>query len=191
MSNRKALSKSTRFEVFKRDHFTCQYCGKKAPEVILEVDHIVPVAEGGTNELLNLVTSCRDCNRGKGKKKLDDNTAVMKQRAELERMAERQEQVSMMIQWKKEMAETDNLLVDDLCEHWGLLTGYHVGERGKRNIKSCYNRFGYDEVYEAISIAVERYFEDDVESANEAFNKIGGICYNRKKQREDDAEQNN
>ncbi len=63
---RKAIPKSVRFEVFKRDNFTCQYCGRKAPDVVLEVDHINPVANGGENDILNLVTSCRDCNSGKG-----------------------------------------------------------------------------------------------------------------------------
>ena len=48
---RKPLSKKIRFEVFKRDKFTCQYCGRMSPDVILEVDHIEPVAEGGDNEI--------------------------------------------------------------------------------------------------------------------------------------------
>ena len=59
---RKAIPKSVRFEVFKRDKFTCQYCGASAPDVILEIDHIRPVSKGGTNDILNLVTACRDCN---------------------------------------------------------------------------------------------------------------------------------
>lgn len=44
---RKAISKKTRFEVFKRDRFTCQYCGATPPGVLLHIDHIHPVAEGG------------------------------------------------------------------------------------------------------------------------------------------------
>lgn len=60
-----ALSVRTRFEVFKRDDFTCRYCGKKSPEVVLEVDHIVPRAEGGSDDEMNLATSCWDCNHGK------------------------------------------------------------------------------------------------------------------------------
>lgn len=61
----KAVSVRMRFEVFKRDDFTCRYCGRKSPDVVLEVDHVVPVCEGGTNDSMNLVTSCWDCNRGK------------------------------------------------------------------------------------------------------------------------------
>lgn len=60
-----ALSVRTRFEVFKRDDFTCRYCGKKSPDVILEIDHIVAVAEGGTDDPMNLATSCWACNSGK------------------------------------------------------------------------------------------------------------------------------
>lgn len=61
-----SLPKKLRFEVFQRDNHTCQYCGRSPPKVILEVDHIIPISSGGTDELSNLTTSCFDCNRGKG-----------------------------------------------------------------------------------------------------------------------------
>lgn len=60
-----ALSVRTRFEVFKRDEFTCRYCGKKSPDVVLEVDHIVPKCDGGSDDPMNLATSCWACNSGK------------------------------------------------------------------------------------------------------------------------------
>lgn len=59
MSTREAIGKKVRFEVFKRDKFVCQYCGAKAPDVVLHVDHIHPVAQGGRNDILNLVTACQ------------------------------------------------------------------------------------------------------------------------------------
>ena len=62
---RTALSVRTRFEIFKRDEFQCRYCGRRSPEVVLQVDHIVPVCEGGTDDRMNLVTSCWECNSGK------------------------------------------------------------------------------------------------------------------------------
>ena len=67
-----AVSVRTRFEVFKRDDFTCQYCGKKSPDVVLEADHIVPVCEGGSDDVINLRTSCWGCNRGKSGKPLSE-----------------------------------------------------------------------------------------------------------------------
>ena len=86
---RKPLSKKTRFEVFKRDSFTCQYCGRKAPDVILHVDHIKAVVKGGDNDIFNLITSCADCNLGKDTA-LDENLALEKQTCkQLEDLQER------------------------------------------------------------------------------------------------------
>ena len=60
------ITPKKRFEILSRDNFTCRYCGRSAPEVILEVDHIIPRKYSGSNENDNLITACRDCNRGKG-----------------------------------------------------------------------------------------------------------------------------
>jgi hypothetical protein len=60
-----AVSKRLRYEVFRRDDYTCRYCGRSAPEVVLAVDHVVPTALGGADSAENLVTACRDCNAGK------------------------------------------------------------------------------------------------------------------------------
>lgn len=68
--NRKPISKRLRFEIFSRDSFTCRYCGRQSDEVILHVDHVIPVCQGGTNDSENLVTSCADCNLGKSGKSI-------------------------------------------------------------------------------------------------------------------------
>lgn len=60
------LSAKLRFDILKRDLFTCRYCGRKAPGVAISVDHIIPVSLGGTSTESNLATSCMDCNMGKG-----------------------------------------------------------------------------------------------------------------------------
>lgn len=54
-----------RFKVLQRDNFTCQYCGRAAPDVVLHVDHRTPFAEGGPTDEDNLVTCCSACNLGK------------------------------------------------------------------------------------------------------------------------------
>lgn len=59
------LSKRLRFEVLRRDNHTCRYCGASAPNVQLEVDHVVPRSLGGSDRPWNLVTACHDCNGGK------------------------------------------------------------------------------------------------------------------------------
>lgn len=54
-----------RFLILLRDKFTCQYCGRKPPEVKLEIDHKYPKSKGGPTSMDNLITACRDCNNGK------------------------------------------------------------------------------------------------------------------------------
>ncbi len=54
-----------RWKVFARDKFTCQYCGRPAPEVVLHLDHKVPVSAGGEFSEENLLTCCSACNIGK------------------------------------------------------------------------------------------------------------------------------
>ncbi|MBI4570634.1 MAG: HNH endonuclease [Chloroflexi bacterium] len=62
---RQAISKTLRFQLFRRDGFQCLYCGRRPPDVVLHVDHAMPVAVGGDSGLANLVTCCSDCNAGK------------------------------------------------------------------------------------------------------------------------------
>lgn len=60
-----AVSKRLRYEILRRDNHTCRYCGLRAADTELTVDHVLPVALGGGDEATNLVAACRDCNAGK------------------------------------------------------------------------------------------------------------------------------
>jgi len=64
---RQGISLKTRHQVFERDGFRCCDCGASPQRdgVVLHVDHKIAVANGGSNELNNLRTLCRDCNAGK------------------------------------------------------------------------------------------------------------------------------
>ena len=57
-------------KVFKRDNYTCSYCGCVGG--LLEVDHVIPFSKGGSDELDNLVCACRKCNRQKRDKTLEE-----------------------------------------------------------------------------------------------------------------------
>lgn len=59
------VSKRLRYEILRRDNHACRYCGAAAPDAKLTVDHVIPVALGGTDEPSNLVTACEPCNSGK------------------------------------------------------------------------------------------------------------------------------
>ena len=193
-TKRKPISKALRFEVFKRDSFTCQYCGRSAPEVILQVDHIEPVSKGGKNDILNLITSCRDCNLGKGARKLDDNTAIVKIKKQLDEANERREQLEMLMRWKNDLLKIREQELYDVCDYWAdMVNPYYMNENGKQNMRKILFRFSIKEVLEAIDIACHSYLKYipdgknkgkyilDQQSVENAFNKIGGICYNRRK----------
>lgn len=93
-----AVSKRLRFEVFKRDKFTCQYCGRRPPDVMLEADHVVAKSAGGPDTMENLTTSCLTCNRGKAAKGLGDVAPALGEMEQLEAFQE-------MLERKRDMVE--------------------------------------------------------------------------------------
>lgn len=58
-----AVSRRLRYEILRRDNYTCRYCRSTGNE--LTVDHVKPTALGGTDDPSNLVAACKDCNAGK------------------------------------------------------------------------------------------------------------------------------
>ena len=180
MAKRKGISKSTRFEVFKRDSFTCQYCGKSAPDVVLEVDHINPVSKGGDNDISNLITACFDCNRGKRDKKLTENQAIKKQKEELDKLNKRREQLEMMAQWRTELLDLENEEADKIMKLVSDSLGLNsqLTDTGRVKMKRLIKKYGFEEVLECSLIAYEQY------DINIAFSKIEPIIKNKKMQQE-------
>lgn len=157
-SSRKPLSKRVRFEVFKRDKFTCQYCGAKAPDVVLHVDHIQAVANGGTNDVLNLVTSCAGCNGGKGAKPILDDSAVSKQREQLAALEERRQQIEMMVQWRQELAAQGDALVSAVADAWAVaMPGTMLNDVGRAKVAGMIKKSGFSVVMDAIESMHHRY----------------------------------
>lgn len=190
------LSKKIRFEVFKRDKFTCQYCGRSAPDVVLHVDHIKPKVDGGDSEILNLITSCQDCNLGKGAIPLSDDAVITKQRQQLEALQERREQLEMMLEWHRELANLKQDEIEALSQFWSeLIPRYNLNENGKKSLSQWRRRFGLIELLESMRIASEQYvkypFEPEqdpgtptAESVAHAFDMIPRICANRRREQD-------
>lgn len=183
---RKGLSKKIRFEVFKRDKFTCQYCGKKSPDVILHVDHVVPVASGGENDMVNLVTSCADCNLGKGPRELSDDSVVEKQRAQLEAIAEKTEQITLLVEWRKSLLDQEDSEVSAADEYLSALTGSRFSDQGRKDIAGMIRKYGLTDVMDALVISHTQYWGNGSgEERERFFAKLPGILFNRKMGRED------
>ncbi|MDE7425367.1 MAG: HNH endonuclease [Lachnospiraceae bacterium] len=170
---RKPISNKLRFEVFKRDNFTCQYCGRMAPDVILQVDHINPVSKGGTNDILNLVTSCFECNNGKGARKLNENQELKKQQERLKELNEKRAQLEMLIEWKKELEKLELDQVKRIEELFTNVEDIYFTNSGIQKIKSLIKKYGFNEVYESAVIALNEY------DFKNSFGYISKICANR------------
>ncbi len=186
MSKRKrdGLSKKLRFEVFKRDRFTCQYCGKKAPDVVLNVDHIKAVATGGDDGIMNLITSCFDCNSGKSDQPLGENVVLEKQRQQLEQLEERRQQLDMMLEWQRSLMSLDNEACDKLAELWSeIAVGWHLNDTGRASLQKLIRKFGAAEVANAMREATGMYLQIEGEpakatadSVNKSWEYVGRIC---------------
>ena len=70
----------TRFNVFLRDNFACQYCQSRFPTHDLTFDHVVPRCRGGRTTWNNVVTACSPCNLKKGNKSLEQSGLILQQR---------------------------------------------------------------------------------------------------------------
>lgn len=178
MAKRKSMSNALRFEVFKRDLFTCQYCGRKAPDVILEVDHIKPVSKGGDNSIENLVTACWDCNRGKGAKKLSDLSEVEKSRKQLEEIQARKNMIDMIFQWKESIYNQYDDSVERINNIFSEQTGYKFNGSFVAKVKNGIKKFGLDIMIDAIHIAIDKYYNGEEDGARMALSMYLGIASN-------------
>lgn len=187
-----ALSKRLRFEVFKRDKFTCQYCGRKSPDVLLEADHIHPKSKNGKDDLLNLITSCRDCNSGKSNHLLSDDSIIEKKRQQLEELQERKEQLDMMFEWQKGLLDLDNALVTKVADFWAeRAAGYCLNDNGLKTLRNLLRKYSLEEIMNAICISADKYLKVNKdgklseESVDEAWHSVGVVCYNSKLKKDD------
>jgi len=160
---RMSLSKKLRFDVFKRDDFQCQYCGRRSPDVILEVDHVIPKSKGGVDETENLVTACFYCNRGKAanklsKKKMQRNMA---EAAKLEK--ERGEQLKEYYKYKNKIAARLNKIVDNIDTYiFKDNKKYQLGVDTRRSVKQLLNKgFIPQDIKDAWDIANSKLWDKD------------------------------
>jgi 5-methylcytosine-specific restriction endonuclease McrA len=66
IKKKRNLIRFSRTNIFLRDQFTCQYCGRKKNKLDLTLDHVIPSVQGGPKTWENIVTACMLCNQKKG-----------------------------------------------------------------------------------------------------------------------------
>jgi hypothetical protein len=179
---RQAISRKNRFDVFKRDGFCCSYCGAHpSRDVLLEVDHIRPVADGGGNDIDNLVTACWDCNRGKGARLLSSVPQSLEDKAA--ETLEREAQIrafNAVMEAARERREDDIWSVAEIfMQRFG---DEDIQRTRLSSIRMFLDRLPLSEVLEAMTIAVEKKY-----SRVPAFSYFAGICWRKiKRARGDD-----
>lgn len=170
---RKQITKKLRFEVFKRDGFSCQYCGKTPPEVTLEIDHIKPVSRRGTNNINNLITACFDCNRGKSNIELCkipntiiDNIETLK---EQQRQLDEYQKLINKIEnrYKKQASE-----INDIYSSWN--SEYELSDKFLNStVKNFLKKIPFVQVKDAMNNACSR-----VKDSSQCIKYFCGICWN-------------
>ena len=66
---RKTTIRYSKYNVFLRDGYTCQYCGDDVNKKTATLDHVLPISHGGKTTFENTVCACTDCNASKGNDK--------------------------------------------------------------------------------------------------------------------------
>lgn len=173
MTKKKKTSKKTRFNVFKRDGFQCQYCGRNPPAVTLECDHIKPVSKGGDNDIDNLITSCFDCNRGKSDALLSAiPDSIQKKKAIIEEKELQLKGYYQLIKRKNNRISRDIKRVEDIFQQY--FTDREFTETFRSSIKVNFiSKLSINDIEDAMHMACARV--DDSASAIKYF---CGICWN-------------
>jgi hypothetical protein len=157
-----AISQRLRFEILRRDGFACQYCGATAPAATLVVDHVVPVALGGTDAANNLISACEPCNIGKAST-LPSEDEVAKAQERDGRWREAQRQVM------NEVA-AQRALTHWFQQEWAAVVGEPLVGGWAASVRRFQDQgLVESDLIEAMQIAAER---------RKDFSYFCGICWN-------------
>jgi len=186
MARVRMLNKKTRFEIFKRDGFKCQYCGRTPPAVMLELDHIIPIAQGGTNDFPNLLTSCFDCNRGKGNTPLGFTKVRGDLAKETKKLAEREKQLKDYQKLKSQIHRRENRQLNTIDE---MISGAYndkicLSEHGRDSFRRFLQIFTVDKILEALDVAINR---KRLGNGEDAIKYTYGILHNWRRELEGNA----
>lgn len=184
VQQRRSVPRRLRFEILRRDDFTCRYCGAKAPDVELHVDHVIPVVLGGASIPNNLITACEDCNNGKASTTADaaiveevDATAELVARARRIASERRQAELAKLEEFLKSFLA---FWLDEVGTHPEAHWGYYGG-----SWRSTIERF----MAQGLSENDLRYWAKYTAGANakKPWNYFASLCWKEVGRREEEA----
>lgn len=171
-----------RFEVFKRDCFTCQYCGRTPPAVILHCDHIIPVSDSGGDEETNLLTSCQDCNLGKSNISLGQVVQPIADR--MAEATEKRQQIEAFNRFLSEEREREDEEIDGIGFYWfnqfckpGDEDKYTFSNHRKSSIRNFLRKMTSMQIRDAADIAHSR--QPPRVNEDRTWRYFCGICWKR------------
>jgi hypothetical protein len=109
------------------------------------------VSKGGKNDILNLITSCYDCNRGKGKHLLKDNETLKKQKEQLNQLQKKREQIEMLVQWKNELYDVENYFANNIAAMYRRNTFNTLSIKAISIIKKAIDKTAYETVFDTFN----------------------------------------
>lgn len=173
---REPISKKVRFDVFKRDCFICQYCGKTPPLVILEIDHIHPVSKGGNNNADNLLTACFDCNRGKAAGLLTVSPQTVADKAII--LAEKEEQLKQFDKLLKLKRKREDKQIDEIQNIFSsVFINREFTASFRESIRKSFIPFlNHQELLDSMAVSCQRMSKDE-----KAIKYFCGICWNKRR----------
>lgn len=140
------ISSKLRFEVFKRDSFTCQDCGQTLPDVVLYVGYKIAPEDGGKPVLLNLITRCYDCSA-------KEPTDVL---------SRKREQLELIIEWKKSQQHFEEDSTDLVVAYINSkMDKYSLKKKAEKEVSKALKKYGFVAVMECIDTAAEKTINYD------------------------------
>jgi hypothetical protein len=180
---REAIRPKLRFQVFTRDEFTCQYCGRTPDQddVVLQVDHTVSVKDGGTNDIENLITSCFECNIGKGAKSILKRTRTEQDiKEELDLAQERLAQIKALNKRKKSLAKVKDKISFQETQWARDITDGSLNLKIYTDIQKLRNKGTYTEdiLKQALEITYNKHQKTEFETISKFMSYLQGVSRN-------------
>jgi hypothetical protein len=142
------VPQKVRFEIFKRDGFRCIYCGATPVSTPLHCDHVVAIADGGSNDPSNLVTACSDCNLGKGVVRIEKKTL---QPIATEADRDHADQIREYLAVQRTIEEAKTLAHEAIADRWQELIG-PLSEEMFRRLRVVMKEWPIEKLEEAMQI---------------------------------------